>query len=64
MMEERGVEVDHSTLYRWVLKYTPQLAQRPRSRRRFLSVMPACQFRRASLTQPAIKATSSGGSRQ
>jgi putative transposase len=23
MMEERGVEVDHSTLNRWVLKYVP-----------------------------------------
>jgi hypothetical protein len=25
MMEERGVEVDHSTLNRWVLKYVPLL---------------------------------------
>ena len=25
MMGERGVEVDHSTLHRWVLKYVPQL---------------------------------------
>jgi len=23
MMEERGVEVDHSTLNRWVVKYAP-----------------------------------------
>jgi putative transposase len=27
MMEERGVEVDHSTLDRWVLKYLPLLEQ-------------------------------------
>ncbi len=27
MMEERGVEVDHSTLSRWVLKYVPLLEQ-------------------------------------
>lgn len=27
MMEERGVEVDHSTLNRWVVKYTPQVVQ-------------------------------------
>ena len=27
MMEERGVEVDHSTLNRWVLKYVPLLDQ-------------------------------------
>jgi putative transposase len=25
MMQERGVEVDHSTLDRWVLKYVPLL---------------------------------------
>ena len=25
MMGERGVEVDHSTLHRWVLKYVPAL---------------------------------------
>jgi putative transposase len=25
MMEERGVEVDHATIYRWVQKFTPQL---------------------------------------
>lgn len=24
-MAERGVEVDHSTIYRWVQKFTPQL---------------------------------------
>ena len=26
LMEERGVEVDHSTLQRWVVKYRPPLA--------------------------------------
>jgi putative transposase len=25
LMEERGVSVDHSTVHRWVLKYSPQL---------------------------------------
>lgn len=25
MMRERGIEVDHSTLNRWVLKYGPEL---------------------------------------
>jgi transposase-like protein len=29
MMEERGVEVDHATLNRWVLKYVPLLEQNP-----------------------------------
>ena len=28
MMAERGVEVDHSSLNRWVLKYTPPLKWR------------------------------------
>ncbi len=25
MMAERGIEVDHSTINRWVLKYAPEL---------------------------------------
>jgi len=34
MMQERGVEVDHSSLNRWVLKYTPVLDQAFRQRKR------------------------------
>jgi putative transposase len=34
MMEERGVEVDHSSLNRWVLKYVPLLDQAFRGRKR------------------------------
>ena len=34
MMQERGVEVDHSTLNRWVLKYVPLLDQQFRARKR------------------------------
>ena len=34
MMEERGVEVDHSTPSRWVLKYAPLLEQEFRARKR------------------------------
>lgn len=30
MMQERGVEVDHSTINRWVLKYAPELDKRMR----------------------------------
>ncbi len=30
MMLERGVEVDHSTLYRWVQKYAPEMEKRLR----------------------------------
>jgi putative transposase len=34
MMEERGVEVDHSTLNRWVIKFAPLLEQQFRARKR------------------------------
>jgi putative transposase len=34
MREERGVEVDHSTLNRWVVKYAPLLDQPFRNRKR------------------------------
>jgi putative transposase len=34
MMAERGVEVDHSSLHRWVLKYTPLLETAFRQRKR------------------------------
>ena len=33
-MDERGVEVDHSTLNRWVLKYVPLLEAQFRARKR------------------------------
>src|SRR4029450_4510260 len=34
LMEERGVEVDHSTINRWVIKYSPQLEEAfPRRKR-------------------------------
>ena len=34
MMEDRGVEVDHSTLNRWLLKYAPLLEREFRARKR------------------------------
>ena len=34
MMDERGVEVDHSTLNRWVLKYVPLLEAQFLARKR------------------------------
>jgi putative transposase len=34
MMQQRGVDVDHSSLNRWVLKYTPALDQACRQRKR------------------------------
>ncbi len=37
MMQERGVVVDHSTINRWVLKYSPQLAAAFHRRKRLVS---------------------------
>jgi putative transposase len=34
MMEERGVEVDHATLNRWVIKYSPQIEKAFRAHKR------------------------------
>jgi transposase-like protein len=36
MMQERGVEVDHSTLNRWVLKYVPLLDKQFRACKRLV----------------------------
>ncbi|MEY4064374.1 MAG: hypothetical protein RIR26_582 [Pseudomonadota bacterium] len=33
-MEERGVDVDHSTIHRWVLKYAPELEEEFRKRKK------------------------------
>jgi transposase, IS6 family len=33
LLAERGIEVDHVTLYRWVQRFTPQLVDAARSRR-------------------------------
>jgi transposase-like protein len=33
-MEERGVNVDHSTVNRWVIKYRPQLEEQFHRRKR------------------------------
>jgi transposase-like protein len=34
LLAERGVEVDHVTIYRWVQRLTPLLAEAARPRRR------------------------------
>ncbi len=34
MMSERGVHVDHSTIHRWVLRYTPELEAEFRKRKK------------------------------
>jgi putative transposase len=34
LMEERGVSVDHATVQRWVVKYSPLLAEAFQHRKR------------------------------
>jgi transposase-like protein len=34
MLEERGIAVDHTTLYRWVQNYAPEIEKRLRWHRR------------------------------
>ncbi len=34
MMQERGIDVDHSTIHRWVLRLTPKLARVARKKRK------------------------------
>src|SRR5688500_16206292 len=34
LMEERGIELDHATINRWVIKYSPQLEEEFRRRKR------------------------------
>jgi transposase-like protein len=38
LMEERGVHVDHSTINRWVVKYSPQLEEAFHRRKRPVGV--------------------------
>src|SRR4029453_17756845 len=47
LMEERGVDVDHATINRWVIKYSPQLEEAFHRRKRAGSV--------ANLAQEAMK---------
>ena len=42
LMEERGVDVDHSTINRWVIKYIPQLEEAFHRRKR--PVWVGCQL--------------------
>jgi transposase-like protein len=34
LMEERGIELDHATINRWVIKYSPQLEEQFHRRKR------------------------------
>jgi len=34
IMEERGVDVDHATLNRWVIRYSPAIAVEAKSKKR------------------------------
>jgi putative transposase len=37
MMAERGISVDHATLYRWVVRYSPELLKRFNARKRVVT---------------------------
>jgi transposase-like protein len=34
MMAERGIKVDHATIHRWIIRYSPELLNRFNSRKR------------------------------
>src|SRR5690606_34238243 len=34
IMAERGIEIDHATLNRWVVRYAPQIADQAQKRKR------------------------------
>jgi transposase-like protein len=36
LLAERGIEVDHVSIYRWVQRFTPELAEAARARRRIV----------------------------
>jgi IS6 family transposase len=38
LLTERGVEVDHVTVYRWVLRFTPLLAEAARPCRHLVAI--------------------------
>jgi transposase-like protein len=40
MMAERGILVDHSTLYRWIIRLTPLLNKAFRRNKRAVCVFP------------------------
>ena len=44
MLADRGVEVDHTTMYRWVQRFTPELEKRMRRHLRPLSRVVARRF--------------------
>jgi putative transposase len=37
MMAERGISVDHATIHRWVIRYSPELLKRFNARKRVVT---------------------------
>ena len=48
MMAERGLHVDHTTIYRWVQKYAPELEKRSQSLILKLPMTPGGQMKPTS----------------
>ena len=57
LMEERGVSVDHATIQRWVVKYSPQLEEA--FHRRTRPVWVSCQLL-AQISHPDTPAKQGG----
>jgi len=54
LMEERGVPVDHATIQRWVVKYSPQLEEAFHRRKRPVWVSwRGCQVKCVTFFTPA-----------
>jgi len=60
LMEERGVEVDHSTINRWVIKYSPQLEEAFHRRKRPGRVPAGCGYGFGTSPQPSERGPSAG----
>jgi hypothetical protein len=56
MMAERGLEIDHTTLYRWVQHYAPELKKRLEwHRKRYASTNSSTEWRESALFASHIK---------
>jgi transposase-like protein len=65
LLAERGIEADHVSVYRWVLRFTPQLAEAARPSRHAAGTrwqVDETDVRVAGRWRSAYRATSSGRS--
>jgi hypothetical protein len=60
LLAERGIEVDHTTIYRWVQRFTPLLADAARPCRHAVGTRRSCHDRRWTCRPAAAAARSPG----